>query len=79
MTDRDDIAALCRSLRNQGRDDGTDWMQPTRLGYSYRIAELSCALGLAQMRRIDEILAARERVASWYAELLADVAGVRAL
>ena len=78
VTDRDDIAALCRSLRNQGRDDGTDWMQPTRLGYSYRIAELNCALGLAQMRRIDEILAARKRVASWYAELLADVAGVRA-
>jgi perosamine synthetase len=78
VTDRDDIAALCRSLRNQGRDDGTDWMQPTHLGYSYRIAELNCALGLAQMRRIDEILAARKRVASWYEELLAEVAGVRA-
>jgi perosamine synthetase len=78
VTDRDDIAALCRSLRNQGRDDGTDWMEPTRLGYSYRIAELNCALGLAQMRRIDEILAVRKRVASWYAELLADVAGVSA-
>jgi perosamine synthetase len=78
VTDRDDIAALCRSLRNQGRDDGTDWMVPSRLGYSYRIAELNCALGLAQMQRIDEILAARSRVASWYAELLADVEGVRA-
>ena len=78
VTDRDDIAALCRSLRNQGRDDGTDWMQPTRLGYSYRIAELNCALGLAQMQRIDEILAARRRVASWYGELLAEVPGVRA-
>jgi perosamine synthetase len=53
-------------------------MQPSRLGYSYRIAELNCALGLAQMRRIEEILAARKRVASCYGELLADVPGVRA-
>lgn len=77
VTDRDDLAALCRSLRNQGRDDGTDWMQPSRLGYSYRIAELNCALGIVQMRRIEEILAARSQVAAWYRELLADVPDVR--
>lgn len=64
---------LCRSLRNQGRDVFDAWLNHTRLGYNYRLDELSAALGLVQIKRIEELLARRERVATWYNQRLADV------
>lgn len=67
---------LCKSLRNQGRDVFDEWLAHTRLGYNYRLDEMSAALGLAQVARLDEILAKRARVAAWYSARLADVEGV---
>lgn len=64
---------LFRSLRNQGRDVFDAWLHHTRLGYNYRLDELSAALGAVQLQRIDELLASRERVAGWYHEGLADL------
>jgi perosamine synthetase len=74
VTDRADWADLFRSLRNQGRDVFDAWLNHTRLGYNYRLDEMSAALGLAQMLRIDELLAKRAQVASWYNERLAPAA-----
>jgi dTDP-4-amino-4,6-dideoxygalactose transaminase len=68
--------ALARSLRNQGRDVFDEWLAHTRLGYNYRLDEMSAALGLAQVERLDEILAKRARVAAWYEARLRDVEGV---
>ena len=68
--------ALARSLRNQGRDVFDEWLAHTRLGYNYRLDEMSAALGLAQVERLDEILAKRARVAAWYHARLAAVEGV---
>ena len=65
------IANTCRSLRNQGRDESAVWLRHARLGYNYRLSDLHCALGLAQLERIEELLAARERVANCYSRLLA--------
>jgi perosamine synthetase len=64
---------LCRSLRNQGRDVFDGWLAHTRLGYNYRLDELSAALGVAQIDRLDEILARRAQVAAWYTARLTDV------
>jgi dTDP-4-amino-4,6-dideoxygalactose transaminase len=64
------------SERNQGRAPDMDWLDHDRLGFNYRLDELSCALGLAQLERIDELLAGRERVAALYAEALRDVDGL---
>lgn len=77
VTDRDDWDALFRSLRNQGRDVFDAWLNHTRLGYNYRMDEMSAALGLSQLRRIEELLSKRDRVAGWYNERLADVEGVQ--
>ncbi|MBN1890292.1 MAG: DegT/DnrJ/EryC1/StrS family aminotransferase [Thermoflexales bacterium] len=71
VTDRQDWAALFQSLRNQGRDVFDAWLNHTRLGYNYRMDEMSAALGVTQMRRIEELLAKRARVAGWYTERLA--------
>jgi len=73
VTDDEEWANLFRSLRNQGRDTFNAWLSHTRLGYNYRLDEMSAALGLAQMRRIEELLSKRERVAGWYNERLADL------
>lgn len=71
VTNDADRAGLFRSLRNQGRDVFDGWLNHTRLGYNYRLDELSAALGEVQMRRADELLAKRARVAGWYNERLA--------
>lgn len=76
VTDDEEWLRLFRSLRNQGRDENGTWLNHVRLGYNYRLNEMSSALGLAQLERIDELLAKRARVASWYNERLTRVEGV---
>jgi dTDP-4-amino-4,6-dideoxygalactose transaminase len=77
VTGREDWGTLFRSLRNQGRDVFDAWLNHTRLGYNYRLDEMSAALGLAQLGRIEELLGKREKVALWYNERLMDVEGVQ--
>jgi perosamine synthetase len=74
----DEEWALLKGLSNQGRSDSGEWLTHARLGYNYRLDDLSAALGLAQVERLGEILAARSQVAARYAELLAGVDGVEA-
>jgi len=71
VTNRPEWDSLFRSLRNQGRDVFDGWLEHSRLGYNYRLDELSAALGMAQLGRLDELLGARERVAAWYDARLA--------
>jgi perosamine synthetase len=73
VTDDEGVAKLCRSYRNQGRDADSGWLDHSRLGYNYRLSDINCALGLAQMERLNEILKKRARVAARYTELLKDV------
>lgn len=72
VTDKSEWANLFRSLRNQGRDIFDAWLNHTRLGYNYRLDEISAALGLAQLRRAEELLMRREQVADWYNQRLGD-------
>lgn len=88
VTDDDKIADLCRSYRNQGRGDMLgpsnptsthprdtrtgSWLAHERLGYNYRLSEINCALGIAQMERLDQMLASRCRVAGLYMQRLMD-------
>ncbi len=72
------IARLARSMRNQGRDR-SGWLEHARLGWNYRLDEMSAALGLAQLARLDEILRRRRRVADWYHAALSDLPGLRRL
>jgi perosamine synthetase len=69
VTDDDNFATICRSLRNQGRE-GMNWLAHARLGYNYRLSEINAALGVAQISRLDDILENRRRVAQAYMERL---------
>jgi perosamine synthetase len=66
VTNSDAIAEVCRSLRNQGRGTMGSWLEHERLGYNYRLDEMSAALGCSQLKRIDELLRRREDVAGRY-------------
>lgn len=82
VTDDDRLAAVCRSLRNQGRPpqleapDGEEdialgvTMDHRRVGYNYRLSELHAAIGETQMTRLDEIIEMRQRVAENYTRRL---------
>ncbi len=77
VTDDERIAALCRSIRNQGRPaDPTGaqrWLGHERLGYNFRLSELQAAVGVGQMRRLEVILERRAMVASRYIARLSAV------
>jgi perosamine synthetase len=77
VTDDPDLAEEMNSLRNQGRDSDSTWLRHVRLGYNYRLDELSAALGVAQLERISELRAGRARVAAWYEEALGATESVR--
>jgi perosamine synthetase len=64
------------SERNQGRAPDMGWLDHDRLGFNYRLSDVACALGIAQMERLDELLAARARVAGWYGDRLTEVEGL---
>ncbi len=64
------------SERNQGRAKDMGWLDHDRLGFNYRLSDVACALGIAQLGRLEEMLAGRARVAGWYREALAEVEGL---
>lgn len=78
VTDDARLADLCRSCANQGRSAMGAWLQHDRLGWNYRMDELSAALGLSQLARLERFLARREAVARAYGERLDGWAEVRA-
>lgn len=67
------IAERIASERNQGRAPDMGWLDHDRLGFNYRMSELQAALGVAQLERLDQMLADRAKVAGWYREALADL------
>jgi perosamine synthetase len=72
LTDDDNLADICVSLRNQGRTRNGGWLNHERLGYNFRLSDINCALGIVQLSRIEQMKAKRRQVAKWYQEMLAD-------
>jgi perosamine synthetase len=67
MTDEAALDAAVRRFRHHGWETLGDMPTP---GFNYRLPDLLCAIGIPQLERLEELLAARERVAGWYAERL---------
>lgn len=70
------INELCRSLRNQGRAPNMQWLDHDRLGYNYRMDEMSAALGLAQIENVSFLVRKRQELATWYAKALAPLSDI---
>ena len=71
-----EVAARLRSERNQGRAADMGWLDHGGLGFNYRLDDVSAALGVAQLEKLDELLGRRAAVAAMYGEGLAGVEGV---
>jgi perosamine synthetase len=76
VTDSEAEWRLIKSLSNQGRGDGGPWLEHVRLGYNYRLDDLSAALGVGQLEKLDRIIELRSQVAERYRALLNGVDGV---
>jgi perosamine synthetase len=66
------LADAIRSLRHHGIEPSGDFdiREP---GLNYRLSDILCAVGIPQLRRLEELLAARQRLAEAYTERLADL------
>jgi perosamine synthetase len=64
------------SERNQGRAPDMGWLDHDRLGFNYRLSDIACALGIAQLGRLTNMLADRRRVAAHYREALDGIEGL---
>jgi len=76
VTDREDIYIKSRSMRNQGRGEGGTWLDHVRLGFNYRLNEISAVLGIEQLKKIDRFVEKRNQVADRYKTLLSKIDGV---
>ena len=76
VTNDTSLSSSVKMCRNQGRDGTGDWFDHSVLGYNYRLSEMNCALGIAQLERIEDILLMRESVARRYREKLKDNANL---
>lgn len=72
------LADTIRALRNQGRMAADDWLEHGLLGYNYRLSEMNCALGVAQIKRLSAILETREARAIRYSNELQTIPEVTA-
>jgi perosamine synthetase len=64
------------SERNQGRAPDMGWLDHDRLGFNYRLSDIACAVGVAQLERLPGMLADRATVAERYREHLAGIEGL---
>ena len=72
LTDDDNLADACVSLRNQGRSQMGGWLAHKRLGYNFRLSDINCALGIVQLSRLADFIVKRQHVAEMYQQLLDD-------
>jgi perosamine synthetase len=64
------------SERNQGRAPDMGWLDHDRLGFNYRLSDVACALGIAQLEHLDAMLTARAAAAELYRAALAGIEGL---
>jgi perosamine synthetase len=73
VTDDDQLAERYRLLRGQGMAPDRRYWHPT-IGYNYRMTNIEAAIGLAQMERVGQLIADRQRIGGWYSQRLGDLA-----
>lgn len=79
VTNSKKIYDLCDSLRNQGRADNGEWLVHQRLGYNYRMDEMSASLGITQLKKINWMIEQKRKIVSWYNQALNGIEGVEIL
>ena len=73
VTSDERLATQARSLRNQGRDAALNWQDHSEIGFSYRLSDINCALGISQLKRIEAVIERRQHLAEAYDRNLAGI------
>jgi perosamine synthetase len=73
VTSDEPLATQARILRNQGRGAALNWQDHNEIGFSYRLSDINCALGISQLKRIDDVIERRQRLAEAYDRNLAGI------
>lgn len=76
VTSDERLASAAERLRNQGRDPERGWLQHAEIGFSYRLSDINCALGVSQLARIEAIVARRQKIAETYDRALRKIGEV---
>jgi len=76
VTDREELYQRFLVLRDHGRQSGDKLFFNTEIAYKYKMSGLQAALGLAQLERIEELIARKRLIYRWYQEELADTPAV---
>ena len=76
VTDREDIYQQALFLRDHGRKPGDKLFWNTEVGYKYKMSSMQAALGLAQLERVEELVARKREIFAWYEQELSGVEGV---
>jgi len=76
VTNRDDVFARARVLRDHGRQPGDISFVNTEVAYKYKMSSLQAAFGLAQLERIDELVERKRRIFTWYEEAAKGIGGI---
>jgi len=76
ITSDQQVAAFARRLRNQGRDPALDWDQHTDVGFSYRVSDINCALGISQIARVEAVVEKRQKLAESYDRALVKISEI---
>jgi dTDP-4-amino-4,6-dideoxygalactose transaminase len=66
VTSNERLARQARILRNQGRDTTLSWEDHAEIGFSYRLSDMNCALGISQLKRLEHVIEKRQHLAESY-------------
>ncbi len=76
VTNRDDVRRRAKQLQDHGQNPELDLYMNEEVGFKYKMSSMQAALGLAQLERIDELVAHKRRIFEWYREELSGIAGL---
>ena len=76
VTDSEEIHCRCQFLREHGRAPSGKMFWNTEVAYKYKMSSLQAALGLAQLERVDELVAKKREIFNWYDSELSKIEGV---
>ena len=76
VTNRDDLRRRAKQLQDHGQNPDLGLYLNEEVGFKYKMSSMQAALGLAQLERIDELVAQKRRIFDWYRQELEGIAGL---
>jgi len=76
VTDDDHLHQRVMTLRDHGRPPGDKLFLNTEIGFKYKMSAFQAAFGLAQIERVEELIARKRQIFAWYRDALQNLEGI---